>query len=86
MQVGEEDMTYEEALLTIALKEEIGNSLLFTGREKDLAFFLEWVEQVKREIGQSQVILARKRRGKADMVQRLYNILYTRQNPEIIPF
>ncbi len=72
--------------ITIALEEEIGNSDLFVGRQKDLDFFLGWVEKVKKKIGQSQVILARKRRGKTALVQRLYNILYSRADPKIIPF
>ena len=69
-----------------ALKEEIGTPELFTGRAQDLAFFMEWVGKVKRELGQSQVILARKRRGKTALVQRLYNMIYTQNDPKIIPF
>ncbi len=69
-----------------ALKEEIGMPELFTGRREDLAFFLDWVALVRRELGQSHVILARKRRGKTALVQRLFNIIYTRADPKIIPF
>ena len=72
--------------LTIALSEEIGDPNLFIGRQKDLDFFLDWVDLVKRGIGQSQVILARKRRGKTALVQRLYNILYSRNDAAVIPF
>ncbi|MCP4407493.1 MAG: hypothetical protein GY807_06985, partial [Gammaproteobacteria bacterium] len=79
-------MTRNANPLTIAFREEIGDPNLFTGRQKDLGFFLDWVDLVRREIGQSQVILARKRRGKTALVQRLYNILYTRNDPKIIPF
>ncbi len=69
-----------------ALKEEIGKPELFTGRKKDLDYFLDWIEMVKEELGRSRVILARKRRGKTALVQRLYNVLYTRNDPKIIPF
>ncbi len=79
-------MTGQPRSLTIAFREEIGDPSLFVGRQKDLDFFLGWVEKVKKKIGQSQVILARKRRGKTALVQRLYNILYSRADPKIIPF
>ena len=69
-----------------ALKEEIGKPELFTGRKKDLGFFLDWVDLVNDELGHSHVILARKRRGKTALVQRLFNHIYTRANPKIIPF
>ena len=69
-----------------ALREEIGLPQLFTGRAQDLTFFIEWVALVRRELGQSQVILARKRRGKTALVQRLYNLLYSQNDPKIIPF
>ena len=76
----------EPVPLTIALREEIGNPALFTGRGQELAYWMTWVERVEGELGQSHVILARKRRGKTALVQRLYNILYTRNNPRVIPF
>ena len=41
---------------------------------------------VKRELSQSFVILGRKRRGKTALVQRLFNHLYTRNDPQLIPF
>ncbi len=71
--------------LIIALREEIGNPELFTGREKEMAFLMTWAERVKNELGKSHVLLARKRRGKTALVQRFYNILYTRNDPKLIP-
>lgn len=62
-------MSLQPTSLINALREEIGNPNLFVGREKDLAFFLDWVELVKKEIGKSQVILARKRRGKTSTLR-----------------
>ena len=69
-----------------ALEEEIGIPELFTGRHEDLAYFLNWAVEAKRKLSQSHVILARKRRGKTALVQRLFNILYTQNDPKIIPF
>ncbi len=69
-----------------ALEEEIGIPELFTGRHEDLAYFLNWASEAKRKLSQSHVILARKRRGKTALVQRLFNILYTQNDPKIIPF
>ncbi|MDJ0837126.1 MAG: hypothetical protein QNK37_11460, partial [Acidobacteriota bacterium] len=58
-----------------ALREEIGMPELFTGRHEDLTYFLNWAAEAKRMLSQSHVILARKRRGKTALVQRLFNIL-----------
>ncbi len=69
-----------------ALREEIGMPELFTGRHEDLTYFLNWAAEAKRMLSQSHVILARKRRGKTALVQRLFNILYTQNDPKIIPF
>ena len=71
--------------LVIALQEEIGDPALFTGREKELEFLMEWVDLVKRQLGDSKVLLARKRRGKTALIQRLYNILFTQNDPKVIP-
>ena len=70
----------------IAIREEIGNPQLFTGRVKEMTLLVEWVERVKRELGDSRVLLARKRRGKTALVQRFFNILYTRNDPAVIYF
>ena len=70
----------------IALKEEIGKPELFIGRQKDMTWFLKWVDLVKDELGNSQVILARRRRGKTALVQRLFNLIYHRNDPQLIPF
>lgn len=72
--------------LIIALREEIGNSDLFVGRKKELDFFLDWADKTKRQLSQSTAILSRKKKGKTALVQRLYNILYTKNDPQIIPF
>ncbi len=70
----------------MALAEEIGNPDLFTGRQKDLDYFLKWTDLVAARLSQSHVILARKRRGKTALVQRLFNVLYNRNDSKAIPF
>jgi len=71
--------------LMVALKEEIGNPGLFTGRTAELEYFLRWADLSKQELSRSHAIMARKRRGKTALVQRLYNILYTQHDPQVIP-
>jgi len=75
----------QEPDLIIALEEEIGDPRLYTGREAEMAFFLDWVEGVKGKLSDSRVLLARKRRGKTALLQRFFNILYTRGDPKVIP-
>ncbi|MDJ0835130.1 MAG: hypothetical protein QNK37_01355 [Acidobacteriota bacterium] len=70
----------------IALKEEIGNPELFVGRQKEMDYFLNWMDKVKRQIGWSTAVLARRRKGKTALLQRLFNIVYTRNDPQLIPF
>jgi hypothetical protein len=72
--------------LIIALKEEIGNPDLFVGRKQELDFFLDWAFKTKKELSQSTAILARRKKGKTALVQRLFNILYTQNDPQVIPF
>jgi AAA+ ATPase superfamily predicted ATPase len=72
--------------LIIALDEEIGNPQNFIGRKNELAYFLNWCENVKERQSQSTAILARRKKGKTALVQRLYNILYTKNDPQLIPF
>ena len=72
--------------LIIAIEEEIGNPGLFVGRRKELNYFLDWTEKVKKELSHSTAILSRKKRGKTALVQRLCNILHTQNDPMLIPF
>ena len=68
-----------------AMEEEIGAPEIFVGRRKELKYFLEWKDQVKRKIVKSTAILARRKSGKTALVQRLYNILYALNDPQVIP-
>ena len=68
-----------------ALKERIGKPELFTGRNKEMAFFLKWINDIKSEKSQSTAMLARRKMGKTAIMQRLFNIIYYK-NDGIIPF
>ncbi len=72
--------------LTYALAEEIGDPDLFVGRKKELTRLLNWAEGAKRRISLSTGILSRRKKGKTALLQRFFNILYTRNDPQLIPF
>jgi len=68
-----------------ALEERIGNPELFTGRQKELAFFLKWITDIKERKSHSTAILARRKMGKTAIMERLFNITYYK-NDGVIPF
>ena len=72
--------------LTYALGEEIGDPDLFVGRKKELARLTKWAAGAKRRISLSTGILSRRKKGKTALLQRFFNILYTRNDPQLIPF
>jgi hypothetical protein len=72
--------------LTFALTEEIGDTNLFTGRKADLDYLFRWLEGVRKKNHPSLAIMARRKKGKTALVQRFYNILFTMNDPQIIPF
>jgi len=67
------------------LKEKIGNPDLFTGRKKELAWFLKWIDNIKRELSKSMAIISRRKTGKTAFLQRLYNLTFEK-NEGVIPF
>lgn len=67
------------------LKERIGKPKLFTGRQKELAFFLKWIDEIKEEKSKSTAILARRKMGKTAIMERLFNITFYK-NGSVIPF
>ena len=67
------------------LKEKIGTPDLFSGRKKELTFFLKWIDGIKREISPSIAILSRRKTGKTALLQRLYNLTFEK-NDNVIPF
>jgi len=72
--------------LTYALAEEIGDPDLFVGRKKEMARLMAWAEGAKRRISLSTGILSRRKKGKTALLQRFFNLLYTRNDPQLIPF
>ncbi len=72
--------------LTHALAEEIGDPDLFVGRKREMARLLKWAEGTKRRISKSMGILSRRKKGKTALLQRFFNILYTRNDRQLIPF
>jgi len=68
-----------------ALKERIGKPHLFTGRKKELSFFLKWIADIEDEKSQSTALLARSKMGKSALMERLFNITFAK-NGRVIPF
>jgi len=68
-----------------ALTEEIGDPDLFVGRRAEMARLMNWAEGVKRRISMSTGILSRRKMGKTALLQRFINILFTRNDPQLIP-
>lgn len=52
-----------------ALKERIGKPDLFTGRKKELAYFLKWIADIKQEKSQSTALMARRKMGKTAVME-----------------
>ncbi|RLC11107.1 MAG: hypothetical protein DRI57_19400 [Deltaproteobacteria bacterium] len=71
--------------MKIWLEERIGEPDLFTGRKKELAFFLRWIDRIQRRISQSTAILSRRKTGKTALMERLYNLTF-QQNGRVVPF
>ena len=67
------------------LAEEIGDPDLFVGREKEMTHLLKWADGTKRRHSKSMGILSRRKKGKTALLQRFFNILYTRNDPQLIP-
>jgi len=67
------------------LKEKIGNSELYTGRKREMVDILKWIEKIKPELSMSMAILSRRKTGKTSFLQRLYNIIF-HKNDGVIPF
>ncbi|MDM8530286.1 hypothetical protein QUF63_03880 [Anaerolineales bacterium HSG25] len=71
--------------MKIYLQEKIGNADLFTGRKKEIAHFLNWIERIKPKRSKSTAILSRRKTGKSALLQRLYNLTFAK-NDGIVPF
>ena len=71
--------------MKIYLEEKIGNPDLFTGRKKELENLLQWAEKIKIKRAKSRAMVSRRKTGKSAILQRLYNILFEK-NDQVIPF
>ena len=67
------------------LEEKIGKPELFTGRNEEFSYLLKWADQIKDKISKSLALLSRRKTGKSCLMQRLYNILFEK-NDKVIPF
>ncbi|MCP4220159.1 MAG: hypothetical protein GY765_36345 [bacterium] len=68
-----------------ALEERIGNPDLFSGRKEELAFYLKWIDNIKKKHSKSMAVLARRKMGKTALLERLFNITFHKNNG-VIPF
>ncbi len=71
--------------MRISLEERIGNPELFTGRKRELTYFLNWIDRIRRRISMSTAILSRRKTGKTAILQRLYNITF-HKDAGVVPF
>ncbi len=71
--------------MKVWLKERIGNPDMFTGRKRELDYFLNWIDRTRHEISQSTAILSRRKTGKTALLQRLFNITFEK-NDGVVPF
>ncbi|MCP4698681.1 MAG: hypothetical protein GY862_17790, partial [Gammaproteobacteria bacterium] len=67
-----------------ALKERIGDPSLFCGHRKQLDLLLDWADKIPDKISTSRALLGRRMCGKTALMQRLFNILWNR-NDKVIP-
>jgi hypothetical protein len=70
--------------LDFCKKERIGSPELFIGRKEELAFFLNWINNIKKEVSLSTAMLARRKMGKTVILERLLNITFEK-NDGVIP-
>ena len=52
--------------------ERIGKPELFSGRKKELAYFLKWIDGINGEKSQSTALLARRKMSKTALMERLF--------------
>ncbi len=67
-----------------ALEEKIGDPSLFCGRRKQLDLLLGWADKIPDKASKSRALLGRRKCGKTALMQRLFNILWNR-NDKVIP-
>ena len=76
---------YDIDSLTFAREERIGNTALFVGRAEELNSLIQWAIQIPKRLSKSNALLARRKKGKTAILERLYNYIYT-LNTNLVPF
>jgi hypothetical protein len=76
---------YDVDKIQLAIEERIGKQHLFVGRQKELQYLLKWLDNIPEKMSKSTALLARRKKGKTAIVERLYNIIFS-QNGPVIPF
>ncbi len=66
------------------LPEKISNPELFSGRQKELHLFQQWITGIPKGLSRSYAILSRRKTGKTTIMQRLYNLTFE-NNSGVIP-
>ena len=68
-----------------ALKERIGDPMLFCGRKQQTDLLMNWVNMIPKQMAKSRALLGRRKCGKTAIMQRLFNTLWN-ENGIVIPF
>ena len=68
-----------------ALEERIGDPSLFCGRKQEMELLLNWIDRIKNKRAKSKALLGRRKSGKSAIMERLFNVLWNR-NDRIVPF
>jgi len=58
---------------------------IFTDREREMAWLMDWVDMVAQKFGRSQGLVSHRRYGKTAIMERLYNRLFW-ERTDVMPF
>lgn len=76
---------YDVDRLQFAIEERIGKPRFFVGRQTELQHLLKWIDNIPEKMSKSTALLARRKKGKTAIVERLFNLIFSR-NGKVIPF
>jgi len=68
------------------LTETIGNPDLFVGRHEEFKRINKWLKFIPKRLSMSTVLLARRKSGKTAILERVFNMVWSNNEPGIIPF
>lgn len=66
------------------IRERVGEDI-FTDREEELAFLMEWADMVARKVEKSIALVSPRRYGKTAVLERFYNRLFWERD-DVMPF